>query len=174
MTMVTIRAAFKTLLEGLLQAHDADYIVDTTERKALEQGVDRKSRVAVMGDPAKYCYIQDIGQETILTGGLDAAGNADCFIGYRFKVQLFYEKDYSASQSAFETIVYAARDAATPGLLDSIRAARTQTVSGEEYFIGRPGEDAFTNVLRGTWDFGALGGKPELYHYLELETILIS
>lgn len=174
MTMVEMRADLKTILEGLLTAHDADYIVDITERKELEQNVDRKSRVKIMGDPAKYCTIVDIGQASILLDSFDAAGNVDCYIGQRFRVQLFYEKDYSTSQSTFESIVYNARDAATPGILDSLRETRQRTVSGESYMIGIPGSDAFVNVVRDSWDFGALGGKPELYHYLKFEVILIS
>lgn len=174
MTMVEMRASLKTILEGLLQAHDSDYIVDITERKELEQNMDRLSRVSIMGDPAKYCAIFDLGQVSILGSSFDAAGNTDCFIGQRFRVQLFYEKDYNGSQTTFETIVYADRDAATPGILDSIRETRNRTVSGESYMIGLPGNDAFALINRGTWDFGALGGQPELYHYLELELILIS
>jgi len=175
MTMTEMRSDFASLLTTLLQAHDVDFIIDTTERKELEQNTDRLSRIAVMGDPSKYCYISDLGQATIgSTETLDASGNVDCFIGQRFRVQLFYQKDYDTSQTSFETIVYADRDANIPGILDSIRSARSRTVSGEEYMIGLHGQDAFVTVQRGTWDFGALGGQPELYHYLEFETILIS
>jgi len=174
MTMQEMRTDLAAWLTTLLQAHDTDFVIDTTERKELELNSDRKSRIGVMGDPSKYCYIKDMGQATTGEGAFDAAGNVDCFIGQRFRVQLFYEKDYDTSQESFESIVYDDRAATIPGILDSIRADRSRIVSGEEYTVGREREDAFLSIQRGTWDFGAMGGQPELYHYLEFEVYLIS
>ena len=183
LTMMQKRADFASLMESLLQAHDAEFTVDTTEREELELGLDRKSRLKVTAanvadadNPVdKYCYIRDIGQEAINgDNSLDAAGNVDCYIGHRFDVQIFYVKDYDDdSQTTFETIIYADRAAATPGVLDSIRSDRHRIVSGEVYNIGLPQSDAFENIVRGNWDFGALGGQPELVHYLNFQVLLI-
>ena len=131
LTMMQMRTDFASLMTTLLQAHDTEFTVDTTERKELEQGVDRKSRLKITaagdadGKVEKYCIIRDTGQAQIVSDSLDAAGNTDCNIGQRFDVQIFYTKDYTSSQSAFETIIYADRDAATAGVLDSIRPARS-------------------------------------------------
>lgn len=177
LTMMQKRTDFASFIEALLVVHDANFSgqVDTTERRELEQNVDRKSRIKITLDPERYVVIQDIGQNAILrgSGSFDAANNIDCFIGHRFRVGLFWGKDYTSSQAAFEAAVYNDRDNASPGLLDSIRAARSRTVSGESYMIGLPDQDAFTSILRDIWDFGALGGQPEMCHYLQFETILI-
>ena len=175
MTMQEMRSDFATYLESLLDVHDSDYTVDTTERRELELNVDRKSRIAVMGDPAKYAYITDLGQAVVgQDTAFDASGDINCYIGQRFRVQIYHEKNYTTSQAAFEAMIYNDRDDASPGVLDSMRAGRSRTVSDEEYFIGVPQQDAFISVTRGIWDFGALGGQPELYHYLEFEVYLIS
>ncbi len=179
LTMMQKRTDFASFLTTILQAHDAEFTIDTTERRELEQNVDRKSRLKITaagdsdGKAEKYCLIRDTGQIAVINEGMDSEGNVDCFIGHRFRVQIFYEKNYTTSQAAFETIVYADRSASPAGLLDSIRAARTRTVSGEVYEIGLITGDAFESVQRGLWDFGANGGKPELVHYLEFEVILI-
>ena len=176
LTMIQKRTDFASLVETLLVVHDANFSgqVDTTERRELEQNVDRKARIAITLDPERYCVIRDIGQGSIINpSSWDAAGNIDCYIGHRFDVRLFWGKDYSTSQDAFEEAVYNARDHASPGLLDSIRETRVRTVAGEEYRIGLPEQDAFIDIFRGIWDFGALGGQPELSHYLQFQTILI-
>lgn len=171
------RSDFAGWIETILEVHDADFDgqVDTTERKELERNVDRKSRIKITLDPERYVMVRDMGQTAIIpnSGSFDAAGNVDCFIGHRFMVSLFWGKDYTTSQGLFEAAVYNARDNASPGLLDTIRATRERVVSGESYHVGIPGQDAFQNVIRDLWDFGALGGDPELTHYLQFETILI-
>ncbi|MDB4726329.1 hypothetical protein OAF54_02740 [bacterium] len=176
MIMQEMRTDLAAWLTSLLQAHDADFRVGTKEQKALEQNQSRKERIKVMGNPSKYCHILDMGQASLpqQDGSHDAAGNIDCFIGQAFNVKLFYEKDYINSQDIFETIVYGDRNESIPGVLDSIRESRSRIVSGEEYSIGLPGRDAFASISRGTWDFGVQGGKPELYHIVEFEVILIS
>lgn len=177
LTMMQKRSDFQSLIQGLLALHDAAFTaqrVDTTERIELEQTVDRKTRVKITGNPERYCVIRDLGQVAInAPAAFDAAGNVDCFIGHRVDVRIFWGKDYEGSQDDFESAIYNDRSSTLPGLLDSIRATRVRSVSSDTYHIGPFGGDAFTSVIRGTWDFGPLGGKPELCHYLQFETILI-
>lgn len=165
------RTAFASVLSSLFEAHDAQIVVDTKERKELEQNVDRFQRIKIMPDN-KYCVIRDIGQQTFIGEGQDAAGNVVCQIAHRFSVDLFYAKDYCGSQDTFEAIVYNNRTDTKPGLLDALRADRSRVASSDNYYIGDPNADAVQNVQRGTWDFGALGGQPELAHYLRFEVLL--
>lgn len=177
LTMMQKRTDFASYLEALLIVHDSDFTgqVDTTERRELEQNVDRKTRIKITLDPERYCIVRDTGQAAVLTGSgsFDAAGNVDCLIGHTFEVLLFWGKNYTTSQAAFEAAVYNDRDATLPGLLDSIRASRTRIVGTESYRIGLPDQDCFTNILRDIWDFGPLGGQPELTHFLRFNTTLI-
>lgn len=177
LTMMQKRTSFKAVIQAILTIHDDDFTldrVDTVERKALEQNQDRKSRIKHTGSPAKYVTLHDVGQSTFpLTDSVDAAGNVDCFIGHIFNLGIFWQKDYQESQDDFEAAIYNARDHAKPGFLDSIRSDRVKTVGSDVYRIGLPGEDAFRNILRGTYDFGANSGKPDFCHYLGCQVVLL-
>jgi len=178
LTMMQKRTDFQLYLQGLLEVHDTRFTlgrVDVTERKELEQAVDRKARLKIIGDPVRYCTIHEIGQASILgpEGSMDAAGNIDCRIGHRFDVRIFWGKDYKNSQGDFEDMAYSDRDAAKPGVLDSIRGSRVRTVSSETYRVGLPSQDAFLGVIRDSWIFGSEGSEVDICHYLAFNTILI-
>ena len=172
LTMMQKRSDFASYLLSILQVHDSDFIVDTTERRELEQNVDRKSRVCVTGDPERYCIILDTGEANSFPSGFDAAGQLICQIGHTMEVRLFWQKDYSASQALFEACVYNAADDSKPGLLDTLRSSRYRTVGAETYSVGLPLEDALINIQRGSWDFGSID-QPEMSHYLQFSTTLI-
>lgn len=179
LTMMQKRADFRTWIQELLSVHDSRFElkrVDITERKELEQGVDRKARIKIIGDPVRYCAIHEVGQAALLGPDAvrDGAGNVDCSIGHRFDVRIFWGKDYDTSQDDFEAMAYNARDAVKPGVLDSIRESRTRTVGNNIYRIGVPSQDAFIGVIRDSWVFGTEGQTPDICHYLAFNTILIS
>lgn len=165
------RTAFASVLSSLFGAHDKQIVVDTKERKELELNVDRKQRIQIMPDN-KYCLIRDIGQNAIIGEAQDASGNVDCQIAHRFQVDFYFKKDYCGSQDVFEAIVYNDRSAAKPGLLDSLRADRSRVADSDNYYLGDPDADVFNNIQRGTWDFGTLGGQPELAHYLAFQILI--
>ena len=173
--MMQKRSDFASLMAALLQMHDSRFVIDTVERKELEQGVSRAARVKIIGEPVRYCAIHEIGQASILgpESSMDAAGNPDCFIGHRFDVRIFWGKDYNTSQDDFEAMAYNARSDASPGVLDSIREGRTRTVSGSTYRIGLPRQDAFGGIVRDSWVFGQEGSVVDIAHYLAFNTILI-
>jgi len=178
LTMMQKRNDFRTYLQGLLEVHDSRFTlsrVDIKERKELEQAVDRKARVKIIGDPVRYCSIHEIGQAAILgpEGSMDAAGNIDCRIGHRFDVRIFWGKDYKGSQDDFEEMAYNDRDNTKPGVLEDIRENRVRTVSNETYRIGLPAQDAFLGVVRDSWIFGSEGSEVDICHYLAFNTILI-
>lgn len=177
LTMMQKRDDFAGWLEDLLQVHDSRFVVDTLERKELEQGIDRKTRLSVIPSPIRYAAMQDIGQGAIGQDALDAAGNVCDFEGHTYDVRVFWGKTYAptyaaASQSAFEAMAYNAADAVKPGVLATIRAGRNRSVSSTEYHVGQPNGDAFQNLVRGTWDFGDLG-SPEFAHYLSFTVTLL-
>lgn len=175
LTMMQKRDDLASYIQSLLVVHDTRFTtarVDTTERKELEQNQDRKSRIKITGDPERYCLILDTGENVIQAAGFDAAGDVNCRIGHGVDIRLFWQKDYNGSQDDFEAAVYNDRGATKPGLLDSLRNVRRRTVAGSVYMIGLPGQDAFTSVQRGSWDFGAIG-EPEMAHYLQITTTLI-
>lgn len=176
LTMMQKRGDFAGWLQALLRVHDTRFIVDTLERKELEQPADRKTLRSVTGNPVRYGFVADIGQTSILPDGLDGAGNVCDYGGHRFGVRLFWGKDYATSyaqhsQSDFEAAIYNASDAALPGLLATIRESRTRYVGTAPYYIGIGGGDALDNVQRGTWDFGDLG-SPDLAHLFSFNVTL--
>lgn len=177
LTMMEKRDDFAAWLEDLLQVHDSRFVVDTLERKELETGIDRKTRLSIIPNPIRYATMRDRGAGGVGPDGLDAAGNVCDFEAHTFDVGVLWGKTYAptyatASQSAFEAMVYNASDAVKPGILATIRAGRNRSVSSTEYHIGQPGGDAFQNLLRGTWDFGDLG-SPDFAHYLSFTVTLL-
>ena len=178
LTMMQKRSDFRAYIQSLLSVHDSRFTldqIDITERKELEQGVDRSARLKIIGSPVRYCSIHEIGQAAILGSGgsLDAAGNPDLNIGHRFDVRIFWGKDYKGSQDDFESMAYNARDNAKPGVLDAIRETRHRVVSNCAYYIGVPSQDAFLGVVRDSWVFGQDGSTLDVCHYLAFNTILI-
>ena len=180
LTMMQKRADFRSYLQSILSVHDARFAlnrVDVTERRELEQPAasGRKERLAIIGDPIRYCTLHDVGQASILSpsSSMDAAGNVDCEIGHRFDVQIFWGKDYAGSQDDFEAMVYNSRDAEKPGLLDTIRASRSRIVSGKKYMIGLPSQDCFQSIVRDSSILGTESNIVDIAHYLSFNTILI-
>jgi hypothetical protein len=176
LAMMQKRDDFAGWLEDLLQVHDARFFVDTLERKAIEQGIDRKTRLSAIPDPVRYAAMQDIGQTLVLPDGIDASGNVCEYLGHRFDLHVFWGKLYGTtyaahSQSLFEAMVYNASDAVKPGVLATIRESRHRTVAGLEYHVGSLTGDAFENVTRGSYDFGDLGA-PDLAHRLSFTITL--
>lgn len=178
LTMMQKRDDFAGWLEDLLQVHDSRFTVDTLERKELEQGMDRKTRLAIVPNPVRYAAMHDLGQAIVLPGGLEADLDVCDFVGHRFDINIFWGKDYAGSyvthsQSSFEAMLYNATDAAKPGVLDTIRRSRQRTVAAyQTYQVGNVGADAFENIRRGTYDFGDLG-KPDFAHHLSFTVTLI-
>lgn len=177
LTMMQKRDDFAGYLEDLLQVHDASFTVDKFEREALEVGIDRATRVAITGDPVKYAYVHDIGQTSVLSPAFEADDGIFDYVGHTFEVRIFWGKTYSStfastSQKAFEDMCYNASDDASPGVLPTIRETRDRSVSGQYYQFGLPTQDAVQNVIRGSWDFGAVG-QPELAHMLQFNIILL-
>lgn len=177
LTMMQKRDDFVSYLQTLLQVHDANFTVDKFERLELELGIDRESRVQITGDPVKYASVHDIGQTSVLSPTFEADDAIFDYVGHTFEVGIYWGKTYndtfaSTSQKAFEDACYNASDAASPGVLPTIRESRDRSVSGEYYQFGLPGQDAVQNVLRGSWDFGTVG-QPELAHYLRFQIILL-
>lgn len=176
LTMMQKRDDFAGWLQELLRVHDDRFVVDTLERKELEQPADRKTLLSVTGQPVRYGVVMDIGQTSTFPDGLDGAGNVCDYAGHRFDVRLFWGKEYATtyskhSQSGFEAAVYNASDAALPGLLATVRENRTRYVGTAPYYIGIGSGDALDNVQRGTWDFGDIG-RPDLAHLFSFNVTL--
>lgn len=176
LTMMQKRTDFAGWLEDLLQVHDSRFTVDTLERKELEQGMDRKTRLSVIPLPIRYAAMYETGVGAI-GDGLDGAGNVCDYEGHTFTVHVFWGKTYAptyaaSSQSAFEAMVYNAVDAVKPGVLQTIRQGRNRSISSQEYHVGNPQGDAFTGITRGTWDFGDIA-QPEFAHYLSFTVTLL-
>lgn len=119
-------AAFAGFCAEVLQGHDATYAVSTYVSDAVTEATSRKQRVAVMGDPARYCEVLYAGDEGTWETDDDVRHAVDVFVYHGVGTA-----DRADALDAFRAALES-RDTSTPGLLHAIRAQGSIHIVGTE------------------------------------------
>lgn len=118
-------AAFRGFVAEVLQSHDPDFRVVTYESEAVTSADDRRARVAVMGDPARYAEV--------LYAGDDGRWETDDDARHVVNVFLYYGVGAASRADAADAFRALLESKTSPyGLLHAVRAQGQIEVQGDE------------------------------------------
>lgn len=131
------RAALVALIAEVLALHDPNFVVADRIREATLNGAHRDNRLALMGNPTRYCEVvhstssdSGFGLQNVVVPA--HTFNVNLWVGYADD-----DDAASSSQAFFDSVVHST-DSATPGLIPLLGAQDSLQTAGEIAEIAQP------------------------------------